>query len=624
MKNKIIGVFKTHFDYGYTDLAEVVLDNYIGSMLDGAISICKQTQALDESLRYKWTLPSYLIMQMAEKCKGQKKKEFFDLVECGQITCHALPFTTHSELLDRKMLDNLFIFTDEYVKLFDKPFPISAKMTDVPGHTSMIIKPLVGRGVKFLHLGKNGASLAPDVPLLFWWEDLEGNRILTMYNQNYGSSLFPPKDWKYPVWLALCHTYDNKGVHGEGFIEKIKQSVGDDYDFSTGSLDDFAHELLKCDLSDIPVIRGELGDTWIHGVASLPKAVSDFRRARNEFYALEDIAKNNNVDISNLQTEFYKTALIYSEHTFGANILKFLGQDRAYDKEGFAEERKSRDAYKTLERSWDEQHEIAERLVEIVSRTEKQLNINSTVEDCREESMTVSMKDNDIEVDFAGRHLAISYEYRLFGAQELFDFMHGYLQRYHDWSISDFGRNYYPEIDGRVFTAKPVSIKNGNGFTDIDLILPEESYRDFGNFTKVQLRLSVCADKLHIRFSGKDKIATPLVEAGNFIVKLDGEEKSFAIDRCGLEVDVDRDIVKNANQILWAIDRYARIGNTKLYSIDAPLVSFGENGICRYNGGLPREKATSFVVNLFNNHWGTNFPQWIEGDLNYEFFIEIE
>ncbi len=622
MKKKIIGVFKTHFDYGYTDLAEVVLDGYCNKMLDDAICVCKQTQSLDSSLQYKWTLPSFLLVKMAERCMGERKKDIYDLVERGQIVSHALPFTMHTELLDCKMLDHLFIFTDEYVKTFHKPFPISAKMTDVPGHTSALIKPLLERGVKFLHLGKNGASLAPDVPLLFWWEDLEGNRILTMYNQNYGSDLLPPKGWKYPVWLALCHTYDNKGVHGAGFIEEIRNSVGNDYDFSTGTLDDFANELLKCDLGDIPVVRGELGDTWIHGVASLPKAVSVFRRSRKEFYRLEEFAQENKIDIDDLQEEFYKTALVYSEHTFGANILKFLGQSRAFDKDGFVEERKTREAYKILERSWEEQLETANALVSIVEKTKQRLGCGAVAPQNNESPIEVNLKEDSVEWTWKEKKYSVRYEYRLFGAQDLFDFMHGYLQRYYDWSISDFGRNYYPEIEGQVFYAKPLEAKTIDGYTEIELLIPTESYNVFGNFTTAKLRISVMGEKLHIILDGKQKVATPLVEAGNLLVYMDGEEERYYVDRCGKEVNVDEDIVKDANQILWSVDHYARIGNRKLYSIDAPLISFGENAVCRFNGGTPRKKSPVFVVNLFNNHWGTNFPQWIEGDLSYEFFIE--
>ena len=55
-------------------------------------------------------------------------------------------------------------------------------------------------------------------------------------------------------------------------------------------MDDFAREIYKCDLSSVPVIKGELSDPWIYGAGSYPEAVSVFRRSREEFYALEKVA----------------------------------------------------------------------------------------------------------------------------------------------------------------------------------------------------------------------------------------------------------------------------------------------------------------------------------------------
>ena len=43
---KIILVFKTHFDIGFTDLASNVIDQYAGSMLEQVIETCKGTQKL--------------------------------------------------------------------------------------------------------------------------------------------------------------------------------------------------------------------------------------------------------------------------------------------------------------------------------------------------------------------------------------------------------------------------------------------------------------------------------------------------------------------------------------------------------------------------------------------------
>jgi alpha-mannosidase len=79
--------------------------------------------------------------------------------------------------------------------------------------------------------------------------------------------------------------------------------------------------------------------------------------------------------------------------------------------------------------------------------------------------------------------------------------------------------------------------------------------------------------------------------------------------------------VRGANRTLWAMDEYARIGNVKLQSIDAPLVSFCRNPILRWAGNGKERYAPLFAVNLFNNQWGTNFPQWIEGDFDFEFVL---
>ncbi len=621
MKKKIIGVFKTHFDYGYTDLAERVLEHYCTDMLDKAISVCNATRKHGENLMYKWTLPSYLLMQMYDRSEGERREALTSLIMSGQIVCHALPFTLHTELLDKKQLDNLFIFTDEYVKTFGKYFPISAKMTDVPGHTSALIAPLVKRGVKFLHLGKNQASTAPDVPTLFWWQDKFGNRILTMYNKNYGSDILPPKDWKYPVWLALCHTYDNAGVQEDDYVLGVRDFCGEKYDFATGTLDDFARELLKCDLSDIPVISGELGDTWIHGVGSLPKAVSAFRRSRKEFYALEEYAEKLGADISRERDEFYKTALVFCEHTFGANILKYLGQQRAFDKNGFALERENRAAYVILEDSWKEQEAYAGRLNEICKSLKARLGYTAKAEQ-KSEPISASVKGKDILISFAGKNLAVRYEYRIFGAESIFKYMQKYLVRYFDWSISDFGRNHYPEIGDEIFTATPHISKVSEDSVSVDFALQERSYSEFGNFKKLAAEIKLTDGKLSIKLAGKDKVATPLVECGNLIVKTDSESSDFAVEKCGMEIDVNSDIVKGANQLLFSSDGYARIGNIKLSSLDAPLVSFGENAICRFQATPKSKRKPIFVINLFNNHWGTNFPQWIEGDLSYEVIIE--
>ena len=99
-----------------------------------------------------------------------------------------------------------------------------------------------------------------------------------MYNQFYGSNTLPPKGWKYPVWLALNQTGDNAGGHDSKIVKTMLDEIDGRAKLIIGSLDDFANELLKCDLSDVPVIKGELGDTWIHGASTYPKEMGLYRR----------------------------------------------------------------------------------------------------------------------------------------------------------------------------------------------------------------------------------------------------------------------------------------------------------------------------------------------------------
>lgn len=618
-KKKIIAVFKTHFDYGYTERKAEVLASYCGEKLDKALDVCEKTQADGEKLRYKWVMSAYLLMQIYKNVEGEKKERLKKLIENDQISCHALPFTVHSPLLDEKLADRMFLWTDEYVRTFGKKFPIAAKLTDNPGYSSGIIEPMVKRGVKFLHIGKNGAWFAPDVPPLFWWEDLKGNRILTMYNMLYGSDLHPPKNWKYPVWLAFCHTNDNQGAQGADYVRQIKRQVRKGYDFETGTLDDFAAELLKCDLSDLPVVRGELSDTWIYGASSYPDALSWFRRAKSEFYKLEERAEGLGVDIAAESEEFYENALVYTEHTFGVCVQKYF-PTREYDKRIFNENRKTLPNYQYAEASWEDERDYARRALEACEKVRKKLG-----DEKKEEKTSLPFEllsdGKYLYVDIGGKTAKLYYEYRILGVEKLNRFLSKTLTRYHWWAVSDMGKLWYPEIPDRKFVAPIEKVERKGNVYEVTFKTNRESVRSYGNFKELKFTLKKTEDGIDIRMDGKGKDAINLVEIGNFVVDLGGEGKKFVVEQIGQAVDVNVDLVRNANQLYWAMDSYAQIDDIRLQSLDAPVVSFGKNGIAEYTGGLQRKKKASFYVNLFNNHWGTNFPQWMEGDYSFEFIL---
>ena len=374
-------------------------------------------------------------------------------------------------------------------------------------------------------------------------------------------------------------------------------------------------------MSDLPVIKGELSNTWVHGNGTYPKAMSEFRRAKTEFYRMENMALERGLDISAEQDVFYKNALIFCEHTFGINVLKYFGQNRAFDKEGFERERETRSEYALAEESWREQEERVREMKKSVAILQDKLVFlpQKSIDD--KLALEINIKNNKVYIKKGDKEYAIWYEYKIFGTKKMADFQRKYLTRFFDWSISDFGRNYYPEIPSESFYWHPTDIIKHDERIYIRFETNEKSWKQYGNNSGGNLVIWQEDGEIKILLDCGYKNATALLEAGNFMIEINEMGKSFFIEQAGIAVNVDHDIIKNANQVLWSVDRYARINNTVLQTYDAPLISFGKNAIFEFNGGTSRKKKPRFVVNLFNNQWGTNFPQWIEGKFSFEFSL---
>src|SRR5690606_3687511 len=147
------------------------------------------------------------------------------------------------------------------------------KMTDVPSHVWSLPTILKHAGVEFLHVGCNSASASPEVPRLFWWEGPDGSRLLTMYEAGgYGSGLAPPPDWTCKTWLALIHSGDNQGPPKPDEVEKLLAQARRELPgvkVRMGRLSDFADAILA-EKPELPVVRADMPDTWIHGILSMP------------------------------------------------------------------------------------------------------------------------------------------------------------------------------------------------------------------------------------------------------------------------------------------------------------------------------------------------------------------
>ena len=150
----------------------------------------------------------------------------------------------------------------------------------------------------------------------------------------------------------------------------------------------------------------------------------------------------------------------------------------------------------------------------------------------------------------------------------------------------------------------------------------------FGDAGVVVLYVTVPEDDspVRVRVELRGKRATPYVESGALSLPLPAA-KRYWINKCGGVIDPAADIAPGANHAFYALEHFAAAevegAVVAVVSHDCPLVSLGENGVYAYRREYaPHAPEMRFC--LFNNMWGTNFPQWIEGDMAFEFDVFSE
>ncbi len=321
-------VFKTHFDLGFTDLAENVFEKYRVAMMDGALKVIEQNRDQPPEKRFVWTVPGWPLARviLGPQQDPQRKERIEHAIREGSLAVHALPFTMHTESLDLEDLVRGLHYSAQLCRDYGRSLPIAAKMTDVPSHSWVMPTLLANGGIRFLHLGCNAASQYPRVPPLFWWEGPDGSRILCAYATNYGSGIIPPQNWPARNYLAMITNGDNHGPPTPAEVEKFRQQAeltlpGIRIHF--GTLDNFVNAI-DAEKPELPVVRGDTPDTWIHGVMSMPTATKIARNIRPLEPVLDSL--DTHLKIYGLATttlapalaEAYENSLLYGEHTWGS------------------------------------------------------------------------------------------------------------------------------------------------------------------------------------------------------------------------------------------------------------------------------------------------------------------
>ncbi len=321
----VIIVYKTHFDIGYSSTVHDVVHEYRTEMVDRVLEAIEQNSHQPKEKQFVWTVSGWPMKQMLwEGQAPERRLKIEQAIRDGNLVVHAFPFTTHTETAEMEDLVRGLNISSTISRKFGQPLSISAKMSDVPGQSWFTPTLFANAGIKFYHMGGPVVNMEHGLPLMFWWEGPDGSRLLTLYNNGYGSDPLPPENWPYKTWVYINMTGDNQGPPAPEAVNKdlaFYQSKG--INARAGSMDDFANLIMKEDLGKLPVIRSDIGDVWIHGAMSQPLASKMAQNIRPEIGGVDELTALEKCwgifipDISAKVAEAYEKSMLYTEHTWG-------------------------------------------------------------------------------------------------------------------------------------------------------------------------------------------------------------------------------------------------------------------------------------------------------------------
>ena len=92
--NEIIVVCKTHFDIGYSDRVEEVLNYYRTTMIDRALDLIDRSKELLQEEQFTWTCPGWVFDWITEDWPGQtaeRRQRLDRAVKSGRLSLTRCP-----------------------------------------------------------------------------------------------------------------------------------------------------------------------------------------------------------------------------------------------------------------------------------------------------------------------------------------------------------------------------------------------------------------------------------------------------------------------------------------------------------------------------------------------------
>jgi len=349
-------IFSNHFDAGFggidptPGLARNVIDKYFQEYFPKAVQTANLMRQAGRD-RYIWMTQSWLVSLyldcptgMGFRCPSEQDKQaVIKAIHQGDITWHAFPFNGQLEYMDDTLVEYGMEMTHELDKRFGRNATATISQRDVPGTTRAAVPLFAKHGVKAISFGVNAFSSPPQVPPAFVWRDPDSKTEVLglMHSGGYGGIAVKDALMVDGLDHALVMVWND-----DNFGPQSVKDVINIYDFVrfqfpnaanvfASTFDQFVEKLEPL-RATLPVVEDEVGDTWIHGVASDPWKTAAFRaisrlrascvRASTQPSTHRKLPAHCDVAVTSPEFKNFSRLLLKGgEHTWGGDVKTFLG-----------------------------------------------------------------------------------------------------------------------------------------------------------------------------------------------------------------------------------------------------------------------------------------------------------
>ncbi|MEM8678425.1 MAG: DUF5054 domain-containing protein [Planctomycetota bacterium] len=651
---RVFIVFKTHLDLGFTDLARAVVARYFDEFIPHAVRVAAELRARGGP-RFVWTTGSWLIYEYLEQADRLSRQRLEDAIIAGDIAWHGLPFTTHSELMPPALFRHGLSLSQRLDIRFGRR-TVSAKLTDVPGHTRAMIPMLADAAIEFLHIGINPAATPPRVPPLFRWQHPTGASLTVMYDKgDYGQTTRVPAR---ELSVSFAHTRDNEPPQSAQQVQEVYDQLRTEFPGATlraASLCEVAHELR--DISqDLPVVEAEIGDSWIYGAASDPLRTTPYRAAVRLFVDWQ-AAQSDGLAQEALD-RFGRELLLVPEHTWGLWI-ESLEDETSLCGQPFQQLRESERGQR-MEASWDEQRSQVDRAVDTLSGAPR-TTVQRAIADGRATRWTTSDWTLTAQRSWQAPRFACQlshngalttlrclatdrewasvdaplgqFRYESFAATDYARFFDQYVTQEVDWARHAYTREVPESCMAQRWLPTLSSVHERQDEAAFELLceltLPDEAIRRFGAPNHVQLRWTFPVNEsrvgLAVQWFGKSATRLPTAAWVGFVPVV-AAPATWSVHKMGEWIPTS-EVIAQGGRLLHGCDHGVRYGDRRntlsIDSLDAAVVAVRPDALLHFDERPPcPEEGMHFC--LWNNAWNTNFPTWHDRDERYRFELSFD